>query len=269
MATQEVTLQPNESKVVSFQAVPTEARTYQVTVDGLTGSFTATAAPPPPGVGNLLVSVKDATTGQPIAGATVAIYMTTISGMTDQNGQWQALNLPVGTYVVTVNASGYESFAANIQVVEGVTSLDVTLDPIPVVTPGTGVKRLRVRLVGTNIECEVTFNNETGQSYRLNIPNADFFYILAWPEELGFWGGQTTRLFRMAVGDIVPTGVSVWHGSAEQYYPISRAQSFFFQWEQSWRGILSSSWQDWEEIPYEPIPPYPGPEIPPIQPPEF
>lgn len=41
MAEQSITLQPAESKLVSFEAVPHEVRTYQVSVDGLTGSFTA------------------------------------------------------------------------------------------------------------------------------------------------------------------------------------------------------------------------------------
>ncbi|GAJ08855.1 unnamed protein product, partial [marine sediment metagenome] len=41
MAEQSVVLQPGESKLVSFEATPTEARTYQVSVDGLTGSFAA------------------------------------------------------------------------------------------------------------------------------------------------------------------------------------------------------------------------------------
>lgn len=43
MAEQSVTLQPNESKLVSFEAIPHEARTYQVSVNGLTGSFRAIA----------------------------------------------------------------------------------------------------------------------------------------------------------------------------------------------------------------------------------
>jgi len=42
MTEQSVTLQPGESEVVSFEATPTEARAYQVSVDGLTGSFEAT-----------------------------------------------------------------------------------------------------------------------------------------------------------------------------------------------------------------------------------
>jgi len=43
MAEQEVALAPGESKVVTFEAIPHEARTYQVSVNGLTGSFMATA----------------------------------------------------------------------------------------------------------------------------------------------------------------------------------------------------------------------------------
>ncbi|HUV56679.1 MAG TPA: hypothetical protein VMV84_05535 [Dehalococcoidales bacterium] len=44
MAEQVVTLNPGESKVVSFEAVPSVAKTYSVSVDGLTGSFVATEA---------------------------------------------------------------------------------------------------------------------------------------------------------------------------------------------------------------------------------
>ncbi|MBA7543123.1 hypothetical protein ES705_35450 [subsurface metagenome] len=43
MAEQSVTLQPGESKLVSFEATPHEARSYQVSVNGLAGSFVATA----------------------------------------------------------------------------------------------------------------------------------------------------------------------------------------------------------------------------------
>ncbi len=46
MAEQSVTLQPGESKVVSFEATPQEARSYQVSVNGLTGSFIAVAPAP-------------------------------------------------------------------------------------------------------------------------------------------------------------------------------------------------------------------------------
>ena len=44
MAEQPVELAPGESKVVSFEAIPAEAKTYQVSVDGLTGNFVAVKA---------------------------------------------------------------------------------------------------------------------------------------------------------------------------------------------------------------------------------
>lgn len=42
MAEQIVTLNPGESEVVTFAVTPSEARTYQVAVNGLAGSFVAT-----------------------------------------------------------------------------------------------------------------------------------------------------------------------------------------------------------------------------------
>jgi len=46
MSEQDITLQPSESKQVSFEAIPHEAKTYQVSVDGLTGSFRAMECTP-------------------------------------------------------------------------------------------------------------------------------------------------------------------------------------------------------------------------------
>lgn len=43
MAEQSVTLDPGKSRLVSFQTVPQEARTYTVSVDGLMGTFIAKA----------------------------------------------------------------------------------------------------------------------------------------------------------------------------------------------------------------------------------
>lgn len=45
MAQQTITLAPAESKVVSFEATPQEAKTYQVSVNSLAGSFVATEKP--------------------------------------------------------------------------------------------------------------------------------------------------------------------------------------------------------------------------------
>ncbi len=45
MAKEMVTLNPSESKSVSFETIPYEARLYNVSVDGLSGSFRAVAPP--------------------------------------------------------------------------------------------------------------------------------------------------------------------------------------------------------------------------------
>ena len=45
MAEQSLTLAPGESKSISFTVTPTVAKTYSVSVDGLSGSFRVTEAP--------------------------------------------------------------------------------------------------------------------------------------------------------------------------------------------------------------------------------
>ncbi len=45
MAEQSVTLEPGKSKVVSFDVTPAVAKTYSVSVDGLTGTFKAVEVP--------------------------------------------------------------------------------------------------------------------------------------------------------------------------------------------------------------------------------
>jgi hypothetical protein len=223
-------------------------------------------APPPPGYANLIVKVKDAATNQPIAGAAVAIAGTSIGGTTDQTGSFQVRGLPVGVYVVTVEASGYESFAANIQVVEGENNLEAALEAVAIVPTQTGIMKLRVRTSGGSVESEVTFANLTGQAYRLNIPNADFFYVNVYSHPLG----PGFRVFRMNVGDIVPEGISVWHGSVDSWAlqelsgKTCIADCHFIQSPgqvglQSFQGIVSSSWQEWQEIPYQP--PYEPPGL--------
>jgi len=42
---QSLTLEPTESRTISFEAVPDVAKTYHISVDGLTGTFRATEAP--------------------------------------------------------------------------------------------------------------------------------------------------------------------------------------------------------------------------------
>lgn len=71
MAQEQVTLSPGESKVISFAVTPTVAKTYVVTVDGLSGTFKATVTPPP-GVAdirveNLVIQPLETEVGSPVS----------------------------------------------------------------------------------------------------------------------------------------------------------------------------------------------------------
>jgi Carboxypeptidase regulatory-like domain/CARDB len=90
-------------------------------------SVAVQALPP----GHIAGSVKDTSTGDPIVGANV-----TTNGyfdITDAGGQFNIINIPVGTYNVTASAAGYEaSTKINIAVATGLTTnLDFTLTLIP------------------------------------------------------------------------------------------------------------------------------------------
>lgn len=67
MAEQSVTLAPGESKTVSFEVTPTVAKTYSVSVDGLTGSFRATTVPVADiRLSNLVITPAEVNVGQKV-----------------------------------------------------------------------------------------------------------------------------------------------------------------------------------------------------------
>jgi len=78
MAQQSVTLQPSESKTVSFTVTPTEARTYSVSVNGLSGSFRATAADIR--VENLVISPTEVNVGEKVTISVTAKNYGTVAG---------------------------------------------------------------------------------------------------------------------------------------------------------------------------------------------
>ncbi len=77
MAEQTVELQPGEGKVVTFEAIPAEARTYQVLVDGLMGNFKAIALPAEFVISNLRVAPSSVTVKKPV---TISVRVTNVGG---------------------------------------------------------------------------------------------------------------------------------------------------------------------------------------------
>jgi ethanolamine utilization microcompartment shell protein EutS len=72
MADQIVTLAPGQSKVVAFEVTPAAAKTYVVSVDGLSGSFVATELP----VADIRVEDLVISPTEPIVGEVVTIIVT-------------------------------------------------------------------------------------------------------------------------------------------------------------------------------------------------
>ena len=100
-----VTLAPGEAKPAEFQFRPMEARVYQVSVDGLSGSFSVIEAPPTgPTLYEVHFKVIDGVSGNPIGGATLAANG--VSGITDYNGE-ATMNVSPEAKVV-VSAPGYK-----------------------------------------------------------------------------------------------------------------------------------------------------------------
>jgi len=127
MAEQTVTLQPGESKTVSFEVTPTVAKTYHVSVDGLSGSFVATVP-----VANLYGVVTDAATGLPIEGVWVtATGPTTYTEThTGPDGSYLFENLEIGGYHIVFSHKDYEPRPhIDITLHEGDNTLNATLTP--------------------------------------------------------------------------------------------------------------------------------------------
>ena len=108
MSEEEVTLEGGESKTVPFAFTMNTEGTYQVEVDGLTGSFTVKALPKPAEfeVSNLIISPEEVEEGEAV---TVSVDVTNVG---EETGDYTInLDLPAGPYLreKTVSLEGGES----------------------------------------------------------------------------------------------------------------------------------------------------------------
>lgn len=90
------------------------------------------AAPAPTTAGTIAGTVTDASTGLPLAGASVGTD-TGQTTTTAADGTYSISNVPTGTRSVTASASGYQSETQSVSVLDGQSSTaDFALNPIPV-----------------------------------------------------------------------------------------------------------------------------------------
>lgn len=81
MAEQAITLEPGESKAISFEVVPDVAKTYSISVNGLTGTFRATEAPVADiRVENLTITPAEVNVGELVTISVTATNYGAVSG---------------------------------------------------------------------------------------------------------------------------------------------------------------------------------------------
>src|SRR5690606_25083296 len=102
--------------------------------------------------GKLTGIVTDAATGQPLAGAQVTIEGTGRTTLTGENGRYFILNVPPGTYTVSVQLLGYAIVRReNVQIAVDVTrTQDFALPTEAIAVEGVIVEAEQVRLVETS-----------------------------------------------------------------------------------------------------------------------
>ncbi|MFH2055753.1 MAG: carboxypeptidase-like regulatory domain-containing protein [bacterium] len=85
------------------------------------------------GTGKLWGTVTDATTGEPILGAGVAIHTTRMGSMTGPDGRFIVVHVPVGVYTIHAEAAGYYPDTVSNVVVSSYlsTSVNFALKPMP------------------------------------------------------------------------------------------------------------------------------------------
>jgi len=103
---QTVSLNPSETKSVPFTFTPTAPGVYNVSVDGLSGSFEAVALPAEVyGVTGVVIS---ADTGLPLLGAIVSAFgMPEWTQTTDANGRFTITGLTVASVYIDVSYPNY------------------------------------------------------------------------------------------------------------------------------------------------------------------
>ena len=68
-------------------------------------------------VGKIVGTVTDAETNEPMVGVTVTVQGTSMGAMTDVEGNYVIMNVPVGTYVLALSTVGYATVEIeNVQV---------------------------------------------------------------------------------------------------------------------------------------------------------
>jgi outer membrane receptor protein involved in Fe transport len=120
--------------------------------------------------GKIAGIVKDKTTGEPIPGATIKVVGSDIVTQTDSDGEYFVINLPAGTYSLTVSVVGYQSIQKEeVRVLLDLTTpLDFTIEQVEIPLS----RHVKVYAERPPIQKDQTASRSTLTSDRLSyIPN--------------------------------------------------------------------------------------------------
>ncbi len=84
--------------------------------------------------GQMRGRLTDASTKEPLVGATVTLVGTKIGAVTDASGNYSITGIPANRYTVRFAYVGYVSVQRTVNVADGAITLDVTLDPTTIQT---------------------------------------------------------------------------------------------------------------------------------------
>jgi len=195
--------------------------------------------------GKIAGMIVNGETGDPLAGATVSIEELGLTSVTDPDGEFYLINIPVGTYTLLARSLGYKALAKiEVKVLLDLTTpVDFELDPAPIETDRVVTvkadrpKIQRDRTSSVNIVTrdemrylpnalsiqevvDITAGTVRDADGNLHVrggrDGTNTYYFDGIPVQDPFFGGSATRIAPDALEeiDIVPGGFSAEYGEA-------------------------------------------------------
>jgi uncharacterized protein YfaP (DUF2135 family) len=163
--------------------------------------------------GTISGTVRDASTSQPIAGATVAVRGTSSSATTNASGIYSLLNIGAGNVVVDVAASGYKASSFNATVAHNqTTTMDASLAPInPVNTSSISVS-LGWGATPQDLDIHLSGPTTDGQRFHTywNDPDAASHAVLSADAHFGYGPEAVALRQNQSTNAWVPGEYRIW-----------------------------------------------------------
>ena len=122
---------PDDTYTITASADGYQTFSQPVLVTGKRIQVDFSLTPIPQSTGNISGIVSDATSGEPISGASVTIEDLDRGTTTDSTGAYRFENVPGGPHKMTASAVGYQESQRSVEISVGENQVDFSLTPIP------------------------------------------------------------------------------------------------------------------------------------------